>query len=86
MIGRARRTLERHGPPEMQAAGAYFEAAARLRLGQDDRAVSVLETYVTRFGGRAESLAHDWWFRDLWDHPGFIALYGGTPTEELGRD
>lgn len=84
VIGRARKTLARHGEAEMQAAGAYFEAVARLRLGQLDAAYDALSEYVDVFGGRAESLRSDWWFRELWDDPRFIRLYGGSPTEALG--
>jgi hypothetical protein len=86
VIQRARRTLQQHGSPEMQAAGAYFEAAARLRMDQRQSAIAALRRYTREFGGRAETLAHDWWFRELWDDPRFIALYGGSPTEAVVRE
>lgn len=84
VIHSARQTLTRHGEAGMQAAGAYFEAVARLRMEQLDAAYDALEEYVEVYGGRAESLRRDWWFRELWDDPRFIRLYGGSPTESLG--
>lgn len=83
VIERANRTLTRHGTPPMQAGGAYYEAVARLRMGQYEAALASLQRYVEVYGGRAESLRTDWWFRELWDDPRFIELYGGSPAEAL---
>lgn len=84
VIRRARRRLDQRAPASMQAAGAYAEAIARLRLGQYDAALGALRRYIAVYPGRAESLGHDWWFEELWDDPRFIELYGGTSTEATG--
>ena len=86
VMARAQATLHRHAEANMQAAGDLFEAVALLRMERYEAVFSALEDYVEQYPGRAERLSSDWWFEALWDDPRFIALYGGTPTEALGRD
>jgi serine/threonine-protein kinase len=69
---------------QAHAAGAesemtdYYEANARLQLGQRDRAISLLQSYLELRPGRKDYIARDWWFAPLRDDPRFQALVGGA--------
>jgi len=55
---------------------AYDAAHARLLLGERERALSLLRLHLKFDPAGAAFLADDWWFRPLWDDPGFKALTG----------
>lgn len=60
------------------AFASYDAAHARLLLGDRDEALRLLRRWVDYQGPQvAESLARDWWFRPLYQDPGFQALVGG---------
>jgi hypothetical protein len=56
----------------------YYEANARLQLGQRDRALSLLRRYLEARPDRKAYLAEDWWWRPLRDDPRFQALVGAA--------
>lgn len=49
----------------------YYEANARLRLGEQDKALHLLARYADANPGQREYLASDWWWEQLRDEPGF---------------
>lgn len=53
---------------------AYDEAHARLLMGQKDRALSLLEDYLTSRPDRKDYWPRDWWLRPLWNDPRFRAM------------
>ena len=57
---------------------AYFEAAARLIMGDKDEAMRLLTTYVAANPQSRASMAKDetWWFRDLRSDPRWKTLIG----------
>jgi predicted Zn-dependent protease len=52
----------------------YYEANVRLQLGETDRALALLETFVDALPHRREYIARDWWWRPLRAEPRFEAL------------
>lgn len=86
VLRRAGRVLARSGSPDIRAAGHFYEARARLQLGEYETVLNALRRYVDQYAGRAEGLATEWWFRELWDDPRFMALHGATATEAAGSD
>ena len=53
----------------------YYEAHARLLLGERDRAVELLADYLDVYPDTS-AVGRDWWFEDLHDHPEFRGLTG----------
>lgn len=77
----ARAIIRRARGPEPDPALAYNEAHARVRMGEEERALDLLELHVRHFPNRGgEYLAGDWWFRELRGHPRFRALVENGPT------
>lgn len=66
-----RRVRETAGDPGWLA---YDEAHLSLLLGERDEALRHLERYVAFEPSASEFLATDWWFRLLWEDPGFRRL------------
>ena len=58
-----------HRPSDL--AVDYYEANARLRLGEPQTALRLLAGYADANPGRREYLASDWWWEELRDEPGF---------------
>jgi tetratricopeptide (TPR) repeat protein len=59
----------------------YFEANVRLHLGQEDRALDLLEEFLTAMPIRRKYIAQDWWWEPLRDHPrfqGFVEEASGS--------
>jgi serine/threonine-protein kinase len=56
----------------------YYEANARLQLGQRDRAISLLGRYLEARPDRKSYIAKEWWWQSLHDDPRFQALAGGA--------
>jgi TolB-like protein len=54
----------------------YYEANARLRLGEPDEALHLLEAFVSEDPNTKEYLAKDWWWEELWDDPRFMEIVG----------
>jgi TolB-like protein len=54
----------------------YYEANARLRLGEPDEALRLLEAFVLEDPNTKEYLAKDWWWEELWDDPRFMQMVG----------
>ena len=79
LIRRARPVMQQ-GNETVRAAAAYFEAVARLRMGDRDAAIPLLRRYVEILPSSAQGLATDWWFEDLRGDPRFTALFT-RPTE-----
>ena len=52
----------------------YYEAYVATLLGDVDRALQLLTALVNEYPSQREFLPRDWWFRPLWDDPGFMAL------------
>ena len=59
----------------------YFEANVRVRLGQHDSALNLLEGYLEAMPHRRSYIAHDWWWEPLRSHPRFRRLV----AEEVSR-
>jgi len=59
---------------------AYFEAAARMIMGDKDEAMRLLTTYVAANPQSRASMAKDqtWWFRDLRSDPRWQTLIGAA--------
>jgi TolB-like protein len=55
---------------------AYDEANVRLALGDREGALDLLELYLTVAPDRAEYLASDWLFEELWGDPRFVEMTG----------
>jgi len=53
---------------------AYYEANARIRLGEEAEAITLLERFLTELPHRREYIARDWWWRPLRDDARFAAL------------
>ena len=61
------------------ATGAYiqyFEANVRVRLGQYDQAMDLLEGYLEAMPHRRAYIGRDWWWEPLRSNPRFQALVG----------
>jgi hypothetical protein len=59
----------------------YYLAYVSNLVGDLDRALLHLDSLIAQDPPSAQFLPVDWWFRDLWDQPGFLALlekHGGT--------
>jgi TolB-like protein/tetratricopeptide (TPR) repeat protein len=67
----AQAVLRRARPPmiagshQMQAAAAMYEAYTRLRLGQREETLTLLEEYARQLPAEADALAYHPWFREL---------------------
>ena len=70
VIRRAREDPTAPGNPSID----YYEANARLRLGEPEEAIRRLASYLEASPGSREYIAKDWWWEDLRDRPGFRAL------------
>jgi TolB-like protein len=85
VLSRAGQALRGHSAT-LRAAGVLYEALAWHRLGRRDSTLHHLGEYVELAPAEAPRLASEWWFRDLWDDPGYQALQQPIPTEtEAGR-
>lgn len=65
---------------------AYDEAHLNLILGQPEDAVRLLERSVAFDPSQTDFLSKDWWFRPLWNDPGFRELTRGdsaTPPPRI---
>lgn len=71
----------RAGAPESPFTD-YYEAYARLVLGEEAKALRLLESYLSARPERRSYTAQEWWWRPLRDEPAFRALVseGGSPT------
>jgi tetratricopeptide (TPR) repeat protein len=56
----------------------YYEANARVQLGDTTRAVQLLGSFLEALPSRRSYIANDWWWRPLRDDPRFRALVGTT--------
>ena len=70
----ARVAIDRAHGEGFQSWLGYDEAHARLLLGETERALELLESYLEMRPGRRAYWPRDWWLRPLWDHPDFIAM------------
>ena len=52
----------------------YFEANVRLQLGEEDRAVGLLDSYLDATPSERSYLTVDWWWDRLREHQGFQRL------------
>lgn len=52
----------------------YYEANVRVQLGQIDRALDLLERFLTEVPSRTSYIAEDWWWRPLRDTDRFQDL------------
>jgi len=61
---------------------AFFEAAARVIMGDKDEAFRLLATYIAANPQSRSSMARDetWWWRDLKSDPRWRALVGAPPA------
>lgn len=55
----------------------YYEANVRLQLGDTDRAIRLLDRFVTAMPGRRAYIGQDWWWRPLRSDPRFRTLVDG---------
>lgn len=69
-VVRRARKLEQGDDPYLD----YYEAYVRLRLGQPDSAMALLEHYVRQRPQERSYLANDWWWEELFLEPRFIRL------------
>ncbi len=86
--------LAQHGMPDsarvlvdqVRAAGSrsawikYFEANVRLHLGEEDRALDLLQEFLVEFPQRKAYIARDWWWESLRERPRFRDMVG-TPGD-----
>jgi TolB-like protein len=70
VIRRAREDPTAGGNPSLD----YYEANARLRLGEPEQAIRRLASYLEASPGSRDYIAKDWWWEDLHDQPAFRAL------------
>ena len=56
----------------------YYEANARLQLGEEGRALELLDRFVTAVPHRRSYIASDWWWRPLRDTGRFRAMVAGA--------
>ena len=82
--------LAREGRPDsaravvagVRAAGSedpwldYYEANTRIQLGEPDRALDLLESYLRAIPSRRAYIARDWWWRPLQERARFLAMTG----------
>lgn len=54
----------------------YYEANARLNLGQEEEALSLLEEFLADFPQRKAYISRDWWWEPLRSAPRFQAMVG----------
>jgi len=65
---------------DVRAAGSedpwldYYEANARIQLGEPDRAIALLRSFLDPLPGRRSYIGNDWWWTPLRDDPEFRAL------------
>jgi TolB-like protein len=52
----------------------YYEANVRIQLGEDSRAIDLLERFIAAMPHRRSYIARDWWWRPLRDSARFQAL------------
>jgi hypothetical protein len=57
----------------------YFEANVRLRLGQTEKALRLLEGYLEAMPHRRAYIARDWWWEPLRSDPGFRRMVEEGP-------
>jgi hypothetical protein len=69
--------LEEYRPAEDDGFFAYDEAYVWLLLGDEGRALGLLEDYLAVRPDRRSYLPSDWLFESLWDHPRFVAMTSG---------
>lgn len=73
----ARAVVSRATPTRPLPTWAPYDVAhVHLLLGEEERALDVLEQYFEWNPVRAQRLARDWWFRRLHGHPRFESLLG----------
>jgi adenylate cyclase len=70
-----RRTRE--NTPE-SAWGDYYEANARVQLGDTARAIELLGRYLETYPSQRAYIARDWWWKPLREDPRFKALVRGS--------
>lgn len=70
VIRRAREGAAAGGNPSID----YYEANARLRLGEPEKAIQRLASYLEASPGSRDYIARDWWWEELHDQPAFRAL------------
>ncbi len=63
---------------------AYDEAHARLLLGERAKALSFLRLHLEFDPAGAAFLADDWWFRPLWNDPGFREMIRAGGDQDPG--
>jgi TolB-like protein len=64
------RILDTAADPEVH----YYEANVRLRLGEPEAALHLLEAFLESNPNQKEYLAQDWWWEELWGDPRFQSL------------
>jgi DNA-binding SARP family transcriptional activator/TolB-like protein len=69
VIERARASLVGNDPET-----DYYEANARLQVGEMERALELLAVYLEAVPGERDYMARDWWWHGLWDDPRFQEL------------
>lgn len=70
-----RRTRENH--PD-SPVGDYYEANARVQLGDTTRAIELLGRYLKAYPSLRAYIAHDWWWKPLRGDPRFQGLVRGS--------
>lgn len=81
MADSARAVARRSAPDPLPDWAPYDLAHVHLLLGDDDRALDVLEQWFEWNPVRAKRMARDWWFRRLHGHPRFEKLLGVDQAE-----
>lgn len=56
----------------------YYEANVRVRLGENDRAIRLLASFLEAMPQRREYIASDWWWEPLREDSDFRVLVEGT--------
>jgi hypothetical protein len=59
----------------------YFEANVRLHLGEEDRALDLLDEFLRDLPQRKAYIARDWWWEPLREHSRFEAMVGAPGAD-----
>jgi predicted Zn-dependent protease len=62
----------------------YYEANVRVRLGQYDEALNLLQRYLEAMPHRRAYIARDWWWEPLHSDPRFQSLVAAEEDEPEG--
>ena len=60
-----------------ETVDAYDEARIMVALGEHERAIDLLKTFLEIQPSRKDYVRNDWWFESLRENPRFVEITGG---------